>query len=159
MVEAFAELNVVANVQPTFLMAGQQWIPRQVGPDRCKMAHAYCSLKDAGVHMSSGTDAPIGHMNPLINVYAASVRKDLKGFPEGCWHPEQRITVDDALRMGTIEGAYATGEENDKGTLEVGKLADMVLLSGDPLAVKPETILDIKNNMTIVGGKVVYVAP
>lgn len=159
LVEAFAELNIVANVQPTFLMAGQQWIPRQVGPDRCKMAHAYCSLKDAGVHMSSGTDAPIGHMNPLINIYAASVRKDLKGFPEGCWHPEQKITVDDALRMGTIEGAYATGEENDKGTLEVGKLADMVLLSGDPLAVKPETILDIKNNMTIVGGKVVYVAP
>jgi hypothetical protein len=123
------------------------------------MAHAYCSLKDAGVHMSSGTDAPIGHMNPMINVYAASVRKDLKGFPEGCWHPEQKITVDDALRMGTIEGAYATGEENDKGTLEVGKLADMVLVSGDPLAVQPEIIKDIKILMTIVGGKVVYVAP
>ncbi len=159
LVKAFKELNIVANVQPTFLMAGQQWIPRQVGPDRCKMAHAYCSLKEAGIHMASGTDAPIGHMNPLINVYASSVRKDLKGYPDGCWHPEQKITVEDALRMGTIEGAYATGEENEKGTIEVGKLADMVLLAKDPMAVEPETIKDIKNLMTIIGGKVVYVAP
>jgi hypothetical protein len=98
-------------------------------------------------------------MNPMVQVYVASQRKDLKGLPEGGWHPEQKVSVEHALRMGTIEGAYSTGQEDIKGTLEVGKLADMVLVSDDPLKIDPDKIKDIKNLMTIVGGKVVYVAP
>ncbi len=159
LIPQFSELGVIANVQPVFITGGQHWIPRQVGPERANYAHAYRSLQEAGVHMSSGTDAPIGDMNPLINVYVATVRKDLKGVPEGGWHPEQTISVEQALRMGTIEGAYATGQEDEKGTLEVGKLADMAILSDNPLSVKPDQIKDIKNVMTIVGGKVVYAAP
>jgi predicted amidohydrolase YtcJ len=159
LIPQLSELGVIASVQPVFITGGQHWIPRQVGPERANYAHAYRSLKEAGVHMCTGTDAPIGNMNPLVNVYVVTERKDLKGVPEGGWHPEQRVSVEQALRMGTIEGAYATGQEDAKGTLEVGKLADMVVISDDPLKVKPDQILDIKNLMTIVGGKVVYVAP
>ncbi len=159
LIDQFADLNVIASVQPVFVMSGQRWIPRQVGPKRANFAHAYKSLQDKGVHLCSGTDAPIGNMNPLMNVYAASVRKDPTGFPDGGWHPEQRVSVEQALRMVTIEGAYATGEEHRKGSIEVGKLADMAMLAQDPLAVKPDDIKGITNLMTIVGGKVVYVAP
>jgi predicted amidohydrolase YtcJ len=159
LIPQLSELDVIASVQPVFITGGQHWIPRQVGPERANYAHAYHFLQEAGVHMCTGTDAPIGDMNPLVNVYVATVRKDLKGVPEGGWHPEQSISVEQALRMGTIEGAYATGQENVKGTLEVGKLADMAVFSDDPLKVKPDQIKDIKNIMTIVGGKVVYAAP
>ncbi len=158
LIEGFKELKVVANVQPVFIMKGQHWIPKFVG-EKEKYGHAYKSLMDAGVHMASGTDAPIETMNPLMNVYAVSVRKDPGGVPPGGWHPEQRVPVEQGLRMVTIEGAYATGEEDVLGSIEVGKLADMAVLSDDPLAVDPDKIKDIKALMTIVGGKVVHSKP
>jgi predicted amidohydrolase YtcJ len=111
---------------------------------------------DAGVHMCSGTDAPIETMNPFMNVYAVSVRKDQNGVPEGGWHPEQEVPVEQGLRMVTIEGAYSTGEEDVKGSIEVGKYADMVVVSADPLKIAPDEIKNIKVLMTIVGGKVVH---
>ena len=156
LIEEFKRLGVVANVQPVFVMKGQHWIPKLVGPEKEKYAHAYRSMMDAGVHMSSGTDAPIETMNPFMNVYAAAVRKDPSGVPAGGWHPEQRIPVEQALRMVTIEGAYATGEEDVKGSIEIGKLADVVIVSHDPLKIDPDDIKNIKVLMTIVGGKTVF---
>jgi len=156
LIKQFAELNVIASVQPCFIMGGMHWIPRQVSPEMTNYAHAYRSLIDAGVHVAGGTDAPICTLNPLVNIYVAVTRKDLKGQPENGWHPEQRVTAEEALRMVTIEGAYSTGDEDVKGSIEVGKLADFALLSDDPLTVQPEKIKDIKNAMTIVGGKIVF---
>ncbi|MCQ5375287.1 MAG: amidohydrolase [Methanomassiliicoccales archaeon] len=156
LIEQFKEMNVIANVQPVFIMKGQHWIPRLVGPQREKYAHPYRSMMEAGIHMCSGTDAPIETMNPLMNVYAAAVRKDAQGIPEGGWHPEQCVPVEHALKMVTIEGAYATGEEHVKGSIEVGKYADLVILTDDPLAVKPDKIKDIRVLLTMVGGKVVH---
>lgn len=156
LIEDFKKLNIIANVQPVFIMKGQHWIPKFVGPEREKFGHAYKSLMDAGVHMCSGTDAPIETMNPFMNVYAVSVRKDQNGVPEGGWHPEQKVPVEQGLRMVTIEGAYSTGEEDVKGSIEVGKYADMVVVSADPLKIAPDEIKNIKVLMTIVGGKVVH---
>lgn len=106
--------------------------------------------------MCSGTDAPIETMNPFMNVYAVSVRKDPNGVPRDGWHPEQKIPVDQALRMVTIEGAYATGEEDVKGSIEVGKYADMIIVSDDPLEISPDDLKNIRVLMTMVGGKVVH---
>ncbi|MDH7508471.1 MAG: amidohydrolase [Methanomassiliicoccales archaeon] len=156
LIEQFKEMNVIANVQPVFIMKGQHWIPRLVGPQREKYAHPYRSMMEAGIHMCSGTDAPIETMNPIMNIYAASVRKDAQGVPKGGWHPEQRIPVEHALKMVTIEGAYATGEEHVKGSIEVGKYADIVILSDDPLGVEPDKIKDIRVLLTMVGGEVVH---
>ncbi|MDD1767299.1 MAG: amidohydrolase [Methanomassiliicoccales archaeon] len=156
LIEDFEKLNIIANVQPVFLMKGQNWIPRFVSPEREKYAHAYKSLMDAGVHMCSGTDAPIETPNPFMNVYASTVRKDPNGIPDGGWHPEQKIPIEEAIRMVTIEGAYSTGEEDVKGSIEVGKFADMVVVSDDPFKIAPEGIKNIKVLMTMVGGKVVY---
>lgn len=156
LIEQFREMNVIANVQPVFVMKGQHWIPRLVGPQREKYAHPYRSMMEAGIHMCSGTDAPIETMNPIMNIYAAAVRKDAQGIPEGGWHPEQCVPVEHALKMVTIEGAYATGEEHVKGSIEVGKYADLVILTDDPLAVEPDKIKDIRVLLTMVGGEVVY---
>lgn len=156
LIEDFKKLNIVANVQPVFLMKGQNWIPKFVSPEREKYAHAYKSLMDAGVHMCSGTDAPIETPNPFMNVYASTVRKDPNGVPDGGWHPEQKIPIEEAIRMVTIEGAYSTGEEDVKGSIEVGKYADIVVVSDDPFKIAPEGIKNIKVLMTMVGGKEVY---
>lgn len=156
LIRQMAELGVVASVQPCFVMGGMHWIPRQVPPEVARYAHAFRSLIDAGVHCCGGTDAPICPMNPLLNMYAAVTRKDPRGLPEGGWHPEQRVSAEEALRMVTVEGAYSTGDERSRGSIEVGKLADLALLSHDPLSVEPDRIKDIRNLMTIVGGKVVY---
>jgi predicted amidohydrolase YtcJ len=146
-IRKFKELNVIANVQPVFLMKGQNWIPKLVGPEM-----------DAGVHMATGTDSPIEPENPMMNLYAATVRKDPNGIPEGGWHPEQKIPMEHAIKMGTIEGAYATGEEDKKGSIEVGKLADLTMLSEDPLKIQGDEVKNIKALMTIVGGEVVWSA-
>lgn len=156
LIRQFKEMNIIANVQPVFVMKGQHWIPRLVGPEREKYAHPYRSMMEAGIHMCSGTDAPIETMNPIMNIYAAAVRKDPQGVPEGGWHPEQCVPVEQALRMVTIEGAYATGEEKVKGSIEVGKYADLVILTDNPLEVKPDDIKNIKVLLTMVGGDVVY---
>jgi len=157
-VKKFKELNVIANVQPVFLMKGQNWIPKLVGREREKTAHVYRSLMDAGVHMATGTDSPIEPENPMMNLYAATVRKDPNGIPEGGWHPEQKIPMEQAIRMGTIEGAYATGEEDKKGSIEVGKLADLTMLTEDPFTVPGDEVKNIKALMTIVGGEIVWSA-
>lgn len=156
LIEMFKDLNVIASVQPVFGMKGQYWAPRLVGPERVQYSHGWKRLENAGIHMASGTDAPIETMNPLMNIYAAVTRKDPDGNPPEGWRPDQKLSVDTALRMVTIEGAFATAEEDIKGSIEVGKLADMVMISGDPFEVAPDDIKDIEVLWTMVGGGLVY---
>jgi predicted amidohydrolase YtcJ len=156
LIEKYKDLAIVASVQPVFGMKGQYWAPRLVGPERIHYSHAWKRLDDAGIHMASGTDAPIETMNPLMNVYAAVTRKDPDGNPPGGWRPDQKLSVETALKMVTIEGAYATGEEDVKGSIEVGKFADLVMLSDDPFEVEPDAIKDISALWTMVDGEIVY---
>jgi len=158
LIDEITKLNIILDVQPVFLMGGQKWIPRQMSPQMAKWTHPYHTLLERGVHMACGNDSPIENENQFRNVYALVTRQDASGFPEGGWHPDEKVSLDDALRMVTLEGAYATGQDDVKGSIEVGKLADMIIISGDPYGVKESAIKDIKVLKTIVGGNVVYSA-
>ena len=110
----------------------------------------------AGIPLAGGSDCPVEPADPLWGIHAAVTRKDMKGKPRGAFYPNERITVEEAVRMFTVGGAYAAFQEGQKGTLEPGKLADFVVLSGDPFRVAPDEIKDLGVEMTVVGGEVEY---
>ena len=120
-----------------------------------KRAMAYRSLLDAGVHAAAGSDFSPGPFAPLMGMQGMVTRK---GWDGKIWGANQKISVDDALRVNTLHGAYASKEENHKGSIAPGKLADFVMLSEDPHTIDPEKIKDIKIARTVVGGNTVYEA-
>jgi predicted amidohydrolase YtcJ len=152
----FAQLGVVASMQPYHAIDDGRWADRVIGAERARTTYAFRSLRDAGVRLAFGSDWSVAPPTPLEGIYAAVTRRTLDGaHPEG-WVPEQKITVEDALRAYTAGGAYASFEEREKGTLERGKLADFVLIDRDLTRVPPETIRDARVLMTVVGGRVVF---
>jgi predicted amidohydrolase YtcJ len=156
----FAQLHVIPSMQPTHCTSDMPWAEKRVGPERIKGAYAWQSLAKTGVHLPLSSDFPGETLNPFYGIYAAITRQDPQGNPPGGWHPEQRLTLDQALRGYTIEAAYAEFEEESKGSLESGKLADLIVIDKDitKLAATPKEILTIQVLKTIIGGKVVYEA-
>jgi predicted amidohydrolase YtcJ len=154
----FAELKVIPSMQPTHCTSDMGWAEKRVGPERIRGAYAWQSLLKTGVHLPLSSDFPGETLNPFYGIYAAVTRQDPQGNPQGGWHPEQRLTLDEALRGYTIEGAYAEFEENAKGSLEVGKLADFVVIDRDitRLTATPKDILSVHVLKTFVGGKLVF---
>ncbi|HSO73488.1 MAG TPA: amidohydrolase family protein, partial [Blastocatellia bacterium] len=155
------KLGVVAEVQPFHLSDDMRWMEERIGRERCKGAYAFKSIKDSGAILCFGTDWPGTSaseypINPMLGLYAAVTRQTLNGEPAGGWFPEQRITMEEAIRAYTYNTAYANFEEKIKGSIEVHKLADLVVLSKNLLQASPREILDTKVVMTIVGGKIVY---
>ncbi len=154
----FARLGVIASMQPYHAIDDGRWAEKRIGRERARWSYAWRSMLDAGAPLAFGTDWPVAPLNPLLGVYAAVTRATLDGkHPEG-WFPEQKLTLDQALRAYTQGSAYAAFQEKDKGTIAPGKLADLIVLSDDLFAVPPEKIKDASVVMTIVGGKVVYEA-
>ena len=152
----FTQFSVIASMQPTHATSDMPWAALRVGPERIKGGYAWQTLMKAGIHLASGSDFPVEEPNPLPGFYAAVTRQDKIGSPAGGWFPDQRMSRQEALRTWTIEGAYAAFEEQRKGSLEVGKLADFVLLSGDIMTEPPADILKTKVTMTVTGGKIVW---
>ncbi|MCP2605335.1 amidohydrolase [Candidatus Aminicenantes bacterium AH-873-B07] len=152
----FAKLKIIPSMQPTHATSDMYWAEDRLGPERVKLAYAWKSLLDTGVRIAGGSDAPVESANPLWGIYAACTRQDHKGWPEGGWHSEQKVTRYEALKMFTIDAAYAGFEEKIKGSIEEGKLADIVVLSKDILTIPAKEILNTHVEMTIVGGKIVY---
>jgi predicted amidohydrolase YtcJ len=113
-------------------------------------------MLDAGAVLASGSDWPVAPLDPLSGVYAAVTRATLDGKNPGGWFPEQRLTVEEALRAYTLGAAYAAFQEKGKGTISPGKLADVVVLSDDLFRIPPERIKDVRVDITILGGRVVY---
>jgi predicted amidohydrolase YtcJ len=151
----FGELGVVASMQPYHAIDDGRWAEKRIGHDRARYSYAWRSMLEAGAPLAFGTDWPVAPLNPLLGVYAAVTRATLDGkHPEG-WFPEQRLTVDEALRAYTQGSAYAAFAEKDKGTLAPGKLADVIVLSDDLSKIEPEKIRNVKVEMMIVGGKLV----
>jgi predicted amidohydrolase YtcJ len=109
-----------------------------------------------GAHLPISSDFPGESVNPFYGIYAAVTRQDQQGRPEGGWYPEQRMTIEEALRGYTIEAAYAEFEETQKGSIEQGKLADLIVISRDPTAVAAKELLGITVLKTFVNGKLVY---
>ncbi len=155
--KAYKELGIIASVQPSHMIYDFIWAEKRLGKERIGEAYRWKSFIDNKIPIAFGTDWPIVPLNPMIGIYAAVTRKTQKGFPIGGWNPKEKLTVYQALKYYTKGGAYASFEENYKGTLEPGKLADIVVLSKDITELPPSEILKTKVDMTIFDGKIIYV--
>jgi hypothetical protein len=152
----FHELGVIPSMQPTHCTSDMGWAEERLGPRRVAGAYAWQSLLKTGVVIPAGSDFPVENPNPLWGFYAAITRQDHQGLPEGGWHPAERMTRDQALRSFTLWGAYAAFQESEKGSIEPGKWADLVVLSDDIMTIEPRAILDASVEMTMVNGRMVY---
>jgi predicted amidohydrolase YtcJ len=157
-IERFAAQDIIASMQPYHAIDDGRWAAKVIGPERIKTTYAFRSLIESGAHVAFGSDWFVAPATPIDGIYAAVTRRTLDGANPDGWVPEQKISVEQALRAYTSEGAYASFEENIKGALRPGMLADMVLLDRDLTAIPPETIVDTRILKTIVGGKVVFSA-
>lgn len=155
-IKRFAELGVIASVQPYHCIDDGVWAEKRIGPERIKYTYPFKSFLDAGVKMCFGTDWYVAPLNPLLGIYAAVTRRTLDNKNPDGWIPEQMISVEDAIKCYTINSAYASFEENIKGTIETGKLADLIILSDDILTIDPIKIKDAKVEMTMFDGKIIY---
>jgi predicted amidohydrolase YtcJ len=152
----FAELGVIASMQPYHAVDDGRWADRRLGKERSKTTYAFRSLLDAKAALAFGSDWSVAPISPVLGIAAAVTRRTIDGKNPGGWVPEQKIAVEEALRAYTVSAAYAAFEEKEKGSLESGKLADFVVLSGDVLTVRPEQLEKIQVDTTVVGGRVVY---
>jgi predicted amidohydrolase YtcJ len=155
-VPRFAHLGVIASAQPYHAIDDGRWAERVIGPRRCREAFPFRSLLDAGARLAFGSDWFVAPPTPLEGIYAAVTRRTLDDANPDGWHAEQRIGVEQALRAYTVDAAFASFEEHDKGSIERGKLADLVVIDRDITRIRPETIRDARVMMTVVGGRVVY---
>jgi predicted amidohydrolase YtcJ len=152
----FAAQGVIASMQPYHAIDDGRWAEAVIGPERSRTTYAFKSLIDSGAHVALGSDWYVAPPDPIAGIYAAVTRRTLDGRNPDGWVPEQKITVEQALTGYTREGAYASFEEDRKGVLKPGMLADMVLLDRDLTAIPAETIRETRVLRTIVGGRVVY---
>jgi predicted amidohydrolase YtcJ len=155
-ISRFARLGVIASMQPYHAIDDGRWAVSRIGRERCRTTYAFRSLLDARAVLAFGSDWDVAPLSPLEGIGAAVTRRTIDGKNPGGWFPEQKISVEEALAAYTSSAAYAAFEEKEKGTLAAGKLADFVVLSADPLSVKPEEIEQVKVETTVVGGKVVF---
>ncbi len=152
----FGALDVIPSMQPYHAIDDGRWVEKVIGPERVKGTYAFRSLLDAKAKLAFGSDWSVAPPTPLEGIYGAVTRRTLDGKNPDGWVPEQKITVEEALRAYTQTAAYASFEEDRKGMLTVGRLADFVLLSQDLFSIPPEEIRDVDVELTVVGGKVVY---
>ena len=152
----FVELNVIPSMQPSHAIGDLHFAVDRLGLERIDNAYAWRNLIDQGLIIAGGTDAPVEIGDPRIEFYAAVTRKDVDGYHGEGWNLHQRLSRLEALKMFTIWPAIASFEENIKGTIEVGKLADFSIFDQDLMSIPELEILESKNILTVVGGRVVY---
>lgn len=141
------DFGIIASCQPPFINSEYTWLEKRIG-ERCKYTYPMKSIIDAGIVLASGSDCPVEEPNVIMGLHALVTRN---GFI-----PQQRISIEEALKSYTINAAYAAFEENVKGSIEVGKLADFVILDKNPLEVKDDEIRNIQVLETVIRGKTVY---
>ena len=156
--ERFAKLDVIASMQPYHAIDDGRWAEKRIGPDRAKTTYAFRTFLNHKVRLAFGTDWSVAPLNPMLTIYAAVTRATLDGKNPDGWIPEQKLKVDEAVQAYTMGSAYAEFEDQNKGSITPGKLADLVLLSDDIFSIKPEAIKEVTVELTMVGGKVVYPA-
>ncbi|MGD2120744.1 MAG: amidohydrolase [Gemmatimonadota bacterium] len=150
------ELNIIASMQPLHATEDMNFAVDRIGEQRLEYAYIWSDLIDLGVHLPTGTDYSVSPYNPFFTLHAAITRQDRENNPPGGWYPEQAMTREEALRAATIEGAYAMFAEDDLGSIEVGKLADFLVIPVDYMTVPAEDIWKIEPDQTVIGGEVVY---
>ncbi len=152
----FAALGVIPSMQPYHAIDDGRWAEKVIGPERIRTTYAFRSLLDSRGRLAFGSDWFVAPPTPLEGIYAAVTRRTLDDKNPGGWVPEQKITVEEALRAYTADAAYASFEEGEKGTLQPGKLADFVILDRDLRRMEPEAIRDVRVMTTVAGGKAVW---
>jgi len=159
--ERFASLGTIAEVNPSMLEDDMRWIVRRLGPEREKLSHSFKSFIDNGVVTVGGSDIPgaqgatfKNHPKSIFNALVNRTRND--GTPEGGWLPEQRITMHDAIKMYTLDAAYSVFDEDVRGSIKVGKLADLTVTDLNLIEINPTDVLGMNVVMTVVDGRVVY---
>jgi predicted amidohydrolase YtcJ len=152
----FAKLGVIASMQPYHAIDDGRWAEKVLGPERIHSSYAWKSLLDAGATLAFGSDWPVAPLDAVMGIYAATTRRTLDGKTPNGWTPEQRITVAQAVHAYTVNSAFAEHQENVKGSVEPGKLADLVILSDDIFSIPAEQIEKTKVDLTIFDGRVIY---
>lgn len=151
----YRELGIIASIQPSHCIDDMRWAEKRIG-QRCQNAYRFNSFLQAGVKIAFGTDWTVEPLNPMLGLYAAVTREFPEGGPEGGWYPAEKLTLAQAIELYTLGSAYAEFQESVKGTIQVGKLADLVVLDRNLFAIPPREILQAKVDLTIVNGKIVY---
>jgi predicted amidohydrolase YtcJ len=155
----FAALGVIASMQPAHQGDEIRWAEARLGPERVKGAYAWRWFVAAGAPVAFGSDAPVALENPFYGVYCALTRQDERGRPPGGWYPEQRLTLEEALRLYTAGPAHAAFAEDRVGVLKPGYLADVTVVDRDLFKADPQGVLKAEVEMTVVDGAVVYEKP
>jgi predicted amidohydrolase YtcJ len=157
-VPRLAENGIIASMQPTHATSDMYWAEARLGTERAKGAYAWRTVLNAGGRLAFGSDFPVEDVNPFFGIYAAVTRQDQKAWPDGGWHPKERLSLAEAIRGFTSDAAYAAFEETSRGTIEVGKLADFTIVEGAIYEAPLNELYKTKVRYTIVGGEVVYTA-
>jgi len=152
----FAELGVIASMQPTHCITDKRFAEKRIGLERCRGAYAWRRLLDAGAKIAFGTDYGVEPLDPLEGLYAAVTRKDRAGEPGEGWFPDQKLTMEKAIELYTLDSAYAEFMEDRKGMIKENYLGDVVIFNSDLMTIPADQIMSAKVDYTIVGGKVVY---
>ena len=155
-IQRFASLNIIASMQPYHAIDDGRWAEELIGTERIKTTYAFNSLIKAGAVVAFGSDWPVAPASPLFGIYAASTRRTLDHKHPGGWVAKEKITVEEALNAYTKNAAFSSFDEKIKGTLEVGKLADFVLLDANIFKIHPNEIKNVKVIATYVGGEKMY---
>jgi predicted amidohydrolase YtcJ len=155
-VPRFEESGVIASVQPYHAIDDGVWAEKRIGPERIKYTYPFRSFIDNNVLLCFGSDWTVAPVNPLLGIYAAVTRRTLDDKNPDGWIPEQKITVEEAVKAYTINNAYAAFEEKEKGSIEEGKLADFVVLNEDIFKIDPVKIKDVTVSMTVFDGNIIY---
>jgi predicted amidohydrolase YtcJ len=155
----FAQLNVIASMQPAHLLTDQRWAIDRIGPQRLLGAYAWRTMEKDGVHLAFGTDFPVESVNPLRGIYSCVTRELPQGGPAGGWQPQEKLTMQDCLRNYTVGSAYAEFEEKTKGKIAPGMLADIVVFPKNLNTIPAAELLTLPVTMTIAGGRITYQNP
>jgi len=146
LIKTMSSLGIIASVQPHFVVS-DFWVAKRVGKERARWVYPFKSLIREGIMVAAGSDCPVEPIDPLLGIWAAVTRTDSY---------DENVTAEEALMMYTLNAAYASFQEDRKGSIEAGKLADFTILSEDPCGISPEKIKDIAVEMVIIDGKIVY---
>lgn len=153
-----AKDGIIASMQPTHATSDMGWAEARLGPVRIKGAYAWRTVLNDGIRIALGSDFPVEDVNPFFGIYSAVTRQDQQGNPAGGWYPDQRLTLEEAVRGFTIDAAFAAFEELSRGSIQIGKLADFTIVDGDFYNMPHSDLFKTKVKYTVVGGEIVYPA-
>ena len=152
----FSKHGIIAAMQPTHATSDMYWVEDRLGPERVLYAYPWRSLLDSGALLALGSDFPVEQLNPMLGIHSAVTRQDVKGWPQGGWYPQEKMSREEAVRGFTLDAAYSGFMENSVGSLESGKRADFIILDKNIFAVEASEIADIRVLQTWLDGELVY---